>query len=55
MNATETLHDRGHRLWLDNVSAGLPPDVGSVASVFISRWDVAVKDRVPEPKKGHDR
>jgi transaldolase len=30
------------------VSAGLPPDVGSVASVFISRWDAAVKDRVPE-------
>jgi len=30
------------------VAAGLPPDVGSVASVFISRWDAAVKDRVPE-------
>jgi transaldolase len=30
------------------VDAGLPPDVGSVASVFISRWDAAVKDRVPE-------
>jgi transaldolase len=29
------------------VAAGLPPDVGSVASVFISRWDAAVKDRVP--------
>jgi transaldolase len=30
------------------VTAGLPPEVGSVASVFISRWDAAVKDRVPE-------
>jgi transaldolase len=30
------------------VAAGLPPDVGSVASVFISRWDAAVKGRVPE-------
>ncbi len=30
------------------VAAGLPPDVGSVASVFISRWDAAVKSRVPE-------
>ena len=30
------------------IQAGLDPDVGSVASVFISRWDAAVKDRVPE-------
>jgi transaldolase len=30
------------------IDAGLPPEVGSVASVFISRWDGAVKDRVPE-------
>ncbi len=30
------------------VAAGLPPEVGSVASVFISRWDAAVKSRVPE-------
>jgi transaldolase len=30
------------------IAAGLNPDVGSVASVFISRWDVAVMDRVPE-------
>ena len=30
------------------VAAGLPPEVGSVASVFISRWDAAIKDRVPE-------
>ena len=30
------------------IAAGLNPDVGSVASVFISRWDVAVMDRVLE-------
>jgi transaldolase len=30
------------------VAAGLPPEVGSVASVFISRWDAAVKSQVPE-------
>jgi transaldolase len=30
------------------VAAGLSPEVGSVASVFISRWDGAVKSRVPE-------
>jgi transaldolase len=30
------------------MAAGLTPDVGSVASVFISRWDAAVKSRVPE-------
>ena len=30
------------------VAAGLKPEVGSVASVFISRWDAAVKDSVPE-------
>jgi transaldolase len=30
------------------VAAGLPPDVGSVASVFISRWDGAVRSRVLE-------
>ncbi len=29
------------------VEAGLDPEVGSVASVFISRWDTAVKDKVP--------
>src|SRR4030095_5127877 len=29
------------------VAAGLPPEVESVASVFISRWDAAIKDRVP--------
>ena len=29
------------------LAAGLDPRVGSVASLFISRWDVAVKDTVP--------
>src|SRR5213593_30929 len=29
-------------------AAGLQPEIESVASVFISRWDAAVKDRVPE-------
>jgi transaldolase len=29
------------------IAAGLDPDVVSVASVFISRWDRAVQDRVP--------
>jgi transaldolase len=29
------------------VAAGLNPAVGSVASLFISRWDVAVKDTAP--------
>jgi transaldolase len=29
------------------IAAGLNPDVGSVASVFISRWDVAVVDKEP--------
>jgi len=31
------------------VDAGLDPNVGSVASVFISRWDGAVAGKVPEP------
>jgi transaldolase len=30
------------------IDAGLNPDVGSVSSAFISRWDAAVADRVPE-------
>ena len=30
------------------IAAGLKPDVGSVASMFISRWDVAVAGKVPE-------
>jgi transaldolase len=29
------------------IAAGLAPDVASVASVFISRWDVAVSAKVP--------
>jgi transaldolase len=29
------------------IEARLNPAVGSVASVFVSRWDVAVKDKVP--------
>jgi transaldolase len=31
------------------MAAGLKPDVGSVASVFISRWDAAVANKVPPP------
>ena len=31
------------------VAAGLNPNVGSVASVFISRWDTAVMSKAPEP------
>jgi transaldolase len=30
------------------IVAGLNPDVGSVASLFVSRWDVAVADKAPE-------
>jgi transaldolase len=30
------------------ITAGLNPDVGSVASLFVSRWDVAVAQKVPE-------
>jgi transaldolase len=37
--------------WLRRIerrlAAGLPPDVGSVASLFVSRWDVAVVGKVP--------
>jgi len=37
--------------WLRGIErrllAGLSPDVGSVASLFISRWDVAVAGRLP--------
>jgi transaldolase len=29
------------------IAAGLPPDVASVASLFVSRWDVAVAGKVP--------
>jgi transaldolase len=34
------------------IAAGLNPVVESVASVFISRWDVAVASKVPEYLKG---
>jgi transaldolase len=30
------------------IEAGLDPEVPSVASIFMSRWDVAVKDEAPE-------
>jgi len=30
------------------IEAGLKPEVGSIASVFISRWDAAVMGKVPE-------
>ncbi|MDO8437083.1 MAG: transaldolase [Nitrosomonadaceae bacterium] len=30
------------------IAAGLDPHVGSVASLFVSRWDKAVSDKVPE-------
>ena len=30
------------------ITAGLNPDVGSVASLFVSRWDAAVVDKAPE-------
>jgi transaldolase len=29
------------------IAAGLKPDVGSVASVFVSRWDASVADKAP--------
>ena len=35
------------------IAAGLSPDVRSVASIFISRWDKAVAGRIP--KELHDR
>ena len=34
------------------IDAGLNPNVASVASVFISRWDTAVADKVPESLRG---
>jgi transaldolase len=30
------------------IDAGLDPNVGSVASVFVSRWDTAIENKVPE-------
>jgi len=52
------LFDRGHYLAAAEaymrgierrIEAGLDPAVGSVASLFVSRWDVAVSDEVPPP------
>jgi len=34
------------------IAAGQKPDVVSVASVFVSRWDVAVLDKVPHALRG---
>ena len=31
------------------IAAGLNPDVGSVASLFVSRWDAAVASKVSQP------
>ncbi len=31
------------------IAAGLNPDIGSVASLFVSRWDSAVANNVPTP------
>ena len=33
------------------IEAGLKPDITSVASIFVSRWDVAVANQVPEALK----
>jgi transaldolase len=33
------------------IEAGLKPDIASVASIFVSRWDVAVASEVPEALK----
>jgi transaldolase len=33
------------------IEAGLDPDIASVASIFMSRWDVAVKDEAPAELK----
>jgi len=35
------------------IAAGLKPNVSSVASMFISRWDVAVTGKVPENLRDH--
>lgn len=34
------------------IDAGLKPDVGSVASLFVSRWDAAVLGKVPAALRG---
>jgi transaldolase len=33
------------------IAAGLDPKIESVASLFVSRWDVDVKDRLPKEKR----
>jgi transaldolase len=33
------------------IDAGLQPNIGSVASIFVSRWDAAVADKVPAALK----
>jgi transaldolase len=43
--AAAEAHQRGIERRID---AGLSADIGSVASVFISRWDVAVMGQVPD-------
>lgn len=35
------------------IVADLDPKVASVASIFVSRWDVAVKDKVPKELQNH--
>ena len=35
------------------IAAGLRPDVASVASLFVSRWDVAVAGKVPDALTNH--
>jgi transaldolase len=35
------------------IASGLDPDVGSVASLFVSRWDVAVADTIPSELRNH--
>lgn len=35
------------------IGAGLDPKVASVASIFVSRWDVAVKEQVPADLRNH--
>jgi transaldolase len=37
------------------VAAGLDPRVASVASIFVSRWDVAVQDKVPAELRNKPR
>ncbi len=46
MNAAQQLHELGQSLWLDNITRALLNDGTSIASIFVSRRDVAVKDKV---------